>query len=162
MKLTKKSLSKLSTALIASLILQAMLATGAQAQANEPLLEERQLILEQVDKQSSRLDELTLQLAGKSGEEYLVILGQIGRLESDILELYDELADNVDASQAAGVDTRELQTFYDSQMVPATEYLIHLIEVTQRETQLLGQQRESIPRPELGLRTAPGGLPQAH
>jgi small conductance mechanosensitive channel len=149
MILTKKSLLTIGTTTLITLLLQALFVTTSSAQSDNPLISQRKIILAKVDAQSARLDNLTLELQGKSGEEYLLILGQIGRLESGILELYDELADNVEASKAAGLDTTALGLFYEQQLIPATEYVIHLIEVTQRETQLLGEQRERVPRPEL-------------
>jgi small conductance mechanosensitive channel len=114
-----------------------------------PLLEQRADLLRRVDELLVKFDGMTPQLEGVTGEERLVLLGQIGRLELEILELYDKLATNAADSGNAGLDTSELEAFFARELPGATSYLIELIDRSQADVLALAQGREEIPREQL-------------
>lgn len=131
---------------VTMLVAMAVLAPSETLAASaEAVRADRAAILEQINERGTQLDGLTLEMEGKAGEEYLVILGQVGMLEEEILDLFEALVENIEAAEAAGVDNGELAEFLDTQFVPAVPYLINLIELSESETQKLAQQRESTP-----------------
>jgi small conductance mechanosensitive channel len=109
----------------------------------EELHSERAQILSEIDERGLRLDALTAEMEGRSGEEYLIILGLVGALEEEILDLFEALVENVESAEEAGMDNSALAEFFEVQMAPATLYLINLVEVSESEIQKLAQQRES-------------------
>lgn len=120
----------------------------AEAPAEEvlpPLLEERADLLARVDEHLAKLDGLIPELEGKTGEEHLVLQGQIGRLHLEILDLFDKIATNAVESREAGLDASELEAFFAQQFVSATPYLIELISESQSEVLDLSTGREELP-----------------
>jgi small conductance mechanosensitive channel len=114
-----------------------------------PLVEERADLIRRFTEQLAKLDGLTPQLEDMTGEERLVLLGQIGRLELEILELYDSLTANAVESREAGLDTSELEAFFAREFVSTTPYLIELIGRSQSSVLELTGRRDEVPHEEL-------------
>ena len=126
-----------------------LLPTAVVVASEADVLEARAEILAELETRGERLDGLTLEMEGKSGEDYLVILGQIGALEEEMLELFDALVENAEAASELGLDNSELDTVFEINLIAAVPYLIDLIEESENGIQQLGQQREQTPAAEL-------------
>ena len=106
-------------------------ASAAQTVPDTTIEVDRQALEEAVELRSQRLERLVASADSTEGEEYLVLIDQIGRLELELLDLFDEMVDLNDEAGAAGEDTSEFDAFFQREFVSATPYIIDLIEQTE-------------------------------
>lgn len=103
----------------------------------------------QLEERRVKHRELEQQLQSTRGEEQLVGMAQIGRVETQILEILDDLVRNVELSDQEGLDTSEFVAVLGDQLTRTSEYLYDFIGRLQRYLLDLSRTRHETPLEDL-------------
>lgn len=102
-------------------------------------------ILAEINETLARFAVLNKELDGVFGEEHLVVLGQIGRVELEVIAELDTLADHVEAMKSAGLEVDPAVAVYLRDEFPkVTGYIKRTIEESQHVLADIARRREEL------------------